>query len=462
MRKLPLLAAVAALVFLGAGCFGSNPSLPPVTLQYWRAVDAPFTLSDEIAAYKKIHPNVDVRVTTFAPETYERKLLEAFAENRGPDIFSIPNVWLPGWQNKIQPMPKETVIATQAVNDQKQIVIVNQKTPTMTLLELRNDYVQAAANDVVLRYTEKEGDVPVDTIFALPLSLDTVALFYNKDLLTKANVEKPPATWRDFQDQVAKLTTLDSDNKTVKQAGAAIGTGKNVRYAFDALSAIMAQNGAQMADGSGFATFNEYTQETRSKTYPPGVEALIFWQSFAVPGAPSYTWNDDIPDSLDAFVAGTSAFYFGFPSDLATIRARAPKLNFAVAPLPQIDSVKPVNAARYPVEVVAKKTVHPNEAWDFLQFIASADHVQSFLAAAKRPTALRGLIQAQLTDPDLAPFAGQSLTAQSWYRGKDFTTAEKAFIAMIETRPTTEHPEYQTIVSNAAAAINATLYSPFQ
>ncbi|MEY4744119.1 MAG: hypothetical protein RL272_64, partial [Candidatus Parcubacteria bacterium] len=151
-----------------------------------------------------------------------------------------------------------------------------------------------------------------------------------------------------------------------------------------------------------------------------------------------------------------SAFFFGLPSDIKQIRERAPKLDFGIAPLPQVDPSKPVNVLHYPVEVVSKKTAHPDEAWDFLQFLASDEQVGPYLTAAKRPTALRSLVQGQLTDPDIAPFAGQVLTGKNWYRGNDYGKVQEAFTQMIETRPTIEHPEYYSIVSNGIMLINGT------
>jgi hypothetical protein len=39
---------------------------------------------------------------------------------------------------------------------------------------------------------------------------------------------------------------------------------------------------------------------------------------------------------------------------------------------------------------------------------------------------LRSLINTQLNDEDMGPFAEQVLTAESWYRGRDVDAMEKA------------------------------------
>lgn len=478
MRKfLPIAAFVTSLLFVGAGCSlpgGSSAPPKPVTLQYWRIQDDAADLDSAIDAYKKLHPNVNVVVTTQREQDYDRTLLEAFAQNKGPDLFSIPNVWLGEWKAKLLAMPKETTVATQQVNAKQQVVTVKQKQPTMSVLDFTNRYVEGVTKDLITQYVEKPGAAPVPQIIGLPLSADTLALFYNRDMLKRGNIEKPPITWQDLQDDAVKLTVFDTPTdatntnapaqnfgnegpKAIKQSGAALGLGKNVMNNVDILSALMWQNGAMMSDESGYAYFANYTPATSEKANPPGVEALIFYQSFAIPGSTNYSWNAQMPQSLDAFIAGKTAFYFGYPNDIGIIRDRAAKIDFGIAPLPQIDTGNPVNVLRYPVEVVSKKTEHPDEAWDFLQFIASQDQVGPFLTAAKRPTSLRALIGSQLNDPDIGPFAGQVLTGKSWYKGSDYGKVEAAFTEMIETYPTYQHPEYLPIVNNAVNEVNQTI-----
>lgn len=467
MRKF-LSLAVVTLLLVGAGCnaSGGGSATPPkpVTLEYWRILDDQDTMAEQIAAYKKLHPNVDIVYRKMREEDYEKILLEAFAENRGPDMFSIPNTWMGAWRAKINPIPKEITVATQTVNAQKKIVTVKQKKNGMTILDMRNRYVEGVTKDLIVPFVEP-GKQPVDKIWGIPLSADTPALFFNRDILKKANFEKPPATWRDVQEYATKLTILETptDNQpttAIRQSGAAIGTAKNVDNFVDILASLMAQNGARLSDEySGGAAFSQFTEDSRDKVLPPGTEALMFYQSFAFPGTPSYSWNDDMPQSLDAFITGKTAFYFGFPTDIRKIRDRAPKLDFGIAPMPQVDPSKPTTVLHYPVEVVSKQSEQPDEAWDFLQFLASEEQVGPYLTAAKRPTAIRSLISGQLTEPDIAPFAGQVLTARAWYRGVDYEKVKDAFTFMIDFRPTIEFPDYWPIVAEAEGRVNSTMRS---
>ena len=169
----------------------------------------------------------------------------------------------------------------------------------------------------------------------------------------------------------------------------------------------MMQNGAIMTDPNGMATFDKYPTELAGRPLPPGAEALVFYTDFANPEKEVYTWNDKMPYSLNAFINGQTAFYFGYAYDLPTIRFSNPKLNFGITSFPQIEGNKPIYFANYWVETVSKKTSHPDEAWDFVQFMTKAEEAQKYLNSTKKPTALRSLINNQLQDADLSVFAGQ-------------------------------------------------------
>ena len=140
-----------------------------------------------------------------------------------------------------------------------------------------------------------------------------------------------------------------------------------------------------------------------------------------------------MPDSINAFTQGLTVFLFGYSDYLSLIKEQAPKLNFDIIKVPQISSsLKEVNYANYWLETVSKKTKHPYEAWAFVLHATEAQNAKTFVERAKRPTTHRSLIQFQLEDFDLAPFASSVLTAKTWYQGKKYSLAEEAFQEMIQ------------------------------
>ncbi len=429
---------ISTLLLAGQGCLNSSlqaqpDSAKPITLNYWRVLDDGDTFDGVIAAYRALHPNVTINYRKLRLDEYEDQLVNAFAEDRGPDIFSIHNDWIRAYQPKLLPAPGSVKVAFREVQGlQKNQVWAEKTLPVITPAQVKNNFVDQVGRDVVIK---GQSDDPkqgiVDQLWGLPLAMDTMALYYNKDVLNAAGIPTPAGTWVEFQDHVKRLTAYDAQGKLVKPA-AGIGTSRNVDRSFDLLSLLMMQNGAQMADANGLPTFNR-TPENLTRDVPPGLEALTFYTDFANPSKEVFTWDDTQPNSFDAFAAGKTAYYFGYAYSLPMLRARAPKLNFGITNVPQIDPANKVNYANYWVEAVSKKTAHPDAAWDFVQFATAADQAKLYLAKTAKPTALRSLVNTQLSDPDVGIFASQVLTARSWYVGSNIKATESVFDEMIDS-----------------------------
>jgi maltose-binding protein MalE len=147
---------------------------------------------------------------------------------------------------------------------------------------------------------------------------------------------------------------------------------------------------------------------------------------------------------------------FGYSYHLPTIRAQAPKLNFGITKLPQIEGNPPINFANYWVETVSNKSKYANEAWDFIQFETRAEQAKTYLTKAKRPTALRALVNEQIDDMGIGIFAEQVLTAKSWYRGADSAAAEKIFAEMIDNTVLGQD-KIENIINLAANRVEQTI-----
>jgi multiple sugar transport system substrate-binding protein len=455
-RLLAIFAILALLVTTGQGCGGPSAAeleaTKPVKLVIWRVFDEDDTFREILTAYRELHKNVSFEYRTLRYDEYEEELLHALAEGTGPDIFSIHNTWLGEYEPLILPLPKTLTIPYTEVRGtiKKETVVTLKEEPSLSLRQLKSDFVDAVSGDVVRPYQPNPKIEAEERIFGIPLSVDTLALFYNKDLLNAAGIAEAPKTWTQFQDDVAKLTTI-SQNDVITQSGAAIGTSRNVERAFDILSLLMMQNGTPMTDDLGRATF---AGELEDNTLP-GADAVRFYSDFANPLKAVYTWNAGQPSSFDAFTSGKTAMFLGYSYHVPLIRARSPKLNFGIAPVPQISEGRTVNYANYWVETVSKATESEDWAWDFVQFAADPDRVGSYLTAAGKPTALRALINTQLESEDLGVFVSQVLTAKSWYKGDDASVAEAALLDLIDA--TLQGGELEKIIRDAQNKVNQTL-----
>lgn len=440
MKKKILIISLILLFILtsGFGCKLQSAdvqnAMKPITLSYWRVWDDQDAFNEVIANYQKIHPNISIEYRKFRYDEYEQELINALAEDRGPDIFSIPNTWIKKYENKIEPMPESTTMAYPVVKGtiKKETVVEMITNKTLTIKELKNNFVDVVNGDVVIGVNDEKTNISKEKIFGLPLFVDTLAMIYNKDLFNNGGVAEPPAFWnRIFQQYVKKLTKQNNKGEII-QSGVSMGGSTNVERSNDILSVLMMQNGAIMMNENGQVMFN-MVPPGHSEQYNPGLEALRFYTDFSNPAKEVYSWNKDLDNSLKMFAQNNLAIMFGYAYHLPIIKADAPKLNFAVAKLPQIEnSGQTVNFANYWVESVSKKSTHINEAWDFIQFITKADQVKSYLDKTKKPTALRSLVDKQIEDEDIGVFAEQVLTAKSWYRGKDASAEEKIMQEMVD------------------------------
>lgn len=458
-KKFVFFLILAFLITSGVSCFQGVPAdvqerSKPLTLEMWGVWDDSSAYSGFISSYKAMHPNVSINYKKFRYDEYEQKLLEAFAKDQGPDIFAVHNTWMTKYQDLLAPLPKTTSLVytyeTGTIN--KQTVSEIRSTTSITPSELRSAFIDQVAKDVIISGVDSSKNF-IEQIYGLPLSVDTLVLFYNKDILNLSGIPTPATNWKEFQEQVKQTTKLDKEGK-ILQAGATIGTGKNVSRSFDILSLLMLQNGAVMKQGNS-VTFNRIP-EGQTRSIAPGEEALRFYTDFASPTKEVYSWNADMPNSLDYFAQGNAAFLLGYSYQISDIKSKAPKLNLGIVKAPQIEGNPEINYANYWVYGVSKKTSHVDEAWDFVQYLAKKDNAQKYLSIVKRPTALRSLIAEQLQDETLAPFASELLTAKSWYQGINPNAAETAFVEMIDLAATGQY-KYSDVISQAVNRIQQTI-----
>jgi ABC-type glycerol-3-phosphate transport system substrate-binding protein len=432
------LLVLATLFFSGCGTQPVQPQYKG-NLEIWGLFDDKDAFSGIFENYTLGNPGIariDYRKLT--PDTYKQDLLEALASGQGPDIFLINNFWLAEFKDKIAPAPVEILSEPK----------------------IKRNFVDVVANDFVA-----EGKV-----FAVPLSVDSLGLYYNKDLFNAAGITMPPADWETFVKDARKMTRIDNAGQIV-QSGASMGTAYNINRSPDILAMLMMQNGTKMVnDGKNQTVFDSANYSTDGKLVSPGINALDFYTQFAKLSSPAYTWNKNMHYSVDAFSEGKAAMMFNYSWQRDTILAKSPKLNFDVAPVPQLGSGPPIDYANYWGFVVLKNKPVPasvdstgqsapisndariKEAWKFLSYLTmkpelnpaaaadsagnqkmntSLDPAKKYAEKTRKPSGRRDLIELQKSDPIAGVFAEQNLIAKSWYQA-DALATEAIFAEMID------------------------------
>lgn len=371
------------------------------TLEFWGVFDDRSAFDKVITNFQASNPGIKVLYKQFSYEDYERSLINALAAGTGPDIFMVHNTWLPKHGDKLKALPA---------------TIPGQKQPLLTIQDYKKVFVDVAFQDFVFN----------NQIYGLPLYVDTLALFYNKDILNSVGITRPPQDWDEFNSDVETITRLNGSGQ-ITQSAAAIGTARNINRSTDLLSALMIQTGVRMTNTDNkSATFAGLVSNT-----PVGESALKYYTDFANPSVRTYTWNDSQHYSVDAFIEGKTAMMFNYSHETGVLKDKASRLNFGVAPMPQISSTDVKNYANYWGVGVSVGSKASNEAWKFAAYLASKEGAQSYLSATLRPSARRDLIELQRDDYDLGVFAVQALSARSWYQ-IDNSAIETIFADMID------------------------------
>ncbi len=429
----------------GCGC-KEKPVELNLDLEIWGFLDDNDALAEIFENYKQINPSVkSITYRKLAINTYKDELIEALASGQGPDIFMIHNSWTFGFLNKAFPAPEDMI----------------------SEIDYGNNFVDVCMDDFFV-----EGRA-----FAVPLSVDSIGLYYNKDIFNAAGITFPPKTWSEFVDYSRRMTKVSSTGEII-QSGAAMGTADNINRPTDILNLLMMQNGIEVIDESGKANLSG----------GGATDALAFYTQFAKTDSASYSWNNRMHYSLDAFAEGNVAMMLNYSWQTAAIRDKSPKLNFSVTEVPQISLDAPKNFANYWGYTVSKNkftnAVASNgmmvnnemriiEAWKFLMYLtmktnmASASGAQSslgnkvdlsmepafiYLSKTNQPAARRDLVEMQISNAELGPFAKGNLIAKSWIQVNP-ESVEVIFHEMINSVNIGEYDPRAALL-NAADKIN--------
>lgn len=382
-----IILAIAILPLLSLSCGSSPQSSGPVTLKIWK----PFVDTDKmqsiISAYQSKHSNVTIEYTKKNIENYETDLINALAAGNGPDIFSINNTWVPRYVDKITFAPEKLY----------------------TVKEYRETFVDATASDLIID----------NKIYGVAMWVDSLALYYNKDLMGTAGIATPPKTWAELAQDVRRISRQDSTGY-FDRSGVAMGTNANVNRGVDIIYLLMLQAGAVpwSSDGSAPQFANSISRGGNSVN--PGAEAVEFYTSFSNPASANYTWNEDSDYSTDAFANGRAAYLYGYSYTRDIIKSKAPNLNYDVAPVPQNNLINPtVNYSSYFAEVVSKQSEQAAWAWDFLKFATSKAALDGYYKQDKQPSSRRDLIELQTSDTEIGVFAHANLTGKTFYKADE-------------------------------------------
>lgn len=294
------LASLAILAtYQGLGLTNTNPYGDSVII--WGTLDEKVFTSaiQEVANEDKDF--LAVKYLEKDPRTFEKELINAIADGRGPDAIILNHEDFVTLRSKLQAISYDDFSERM----------------------LKDTYV-----DGFEIFARNNG------LYAIPFMVDPLVMYWNRDLFAGGGLSQPPATWESLTDVVESLTLRDA-TRNIQQATVAFGEYQNVVNAKATLLTLMLQSGSQMiVEGQSRYEVKLDTSLSES-TRQPLFSTLQFFVEFSNVSSPLYSWNRTFQDDQSAFLGERLALYFGYGSEAKKLSQQNPNLNFDATGVPQ-------------------------------------------------------------------------------------------------------------------------------
>lgn len=315
-----ILAVVILLLLLGRALWSRIGPKSPVTLTYWGITEPTEAISAIINEYQSSHPGVTINYQPQSLTDYRERLQNQLAGGHGPDIFRFHNTWVPMFRNYLSPLPSQI---------------------------MSEDAFAATFYPVAQKDLLANGQ-----FIGLPLTMDTLLLYVNQDLLASSG-KSPPRSWEELLQTAQEL-------KAGGVPAVALGNTSNIDHWPEILALLMMQNGTDMTHpGSTIGSDGKNLGEDALRFY------TLFTKDYQI-------WDDTLPNSTQAFATGRLALYIG-PSFHASEFNQNPGLHYTTLTTPRLADVEAYYAT-YWAAGVSEKSQHQAEAWEFLNFLTQKEN----------------------------------------------------------------------------------------
>lgn len=326
---------------------------------------------------------------------YREALTEALAGGAGPDIFLLEQSY--------------------AVRDSDKVVLIPDS--SLSSAQFKDTFAEAANT-----YLTKDGTL------AVPILIDPLVLYWNRDLLALHGFAEPPTQWKElfsFAERVSEKT----ETGVLTKSAIAFGEYRNVENAKAIMSALIMQAGGGITERDGVGVLRPALVPRALGAERSAESALRFYTEFANPSKSSYSWSRAFPSSRTAFAAGDVGLYVGFASEDSLIARTNPNLNYGVTVLPQTTSDRAVTAARVYGLAVPRQSNNPQGAITVAFILASKEPARLLSEALGMPSARRDALSLTSLDSDIVRHS--ALIARSWLDPNPERTDEM-FRSMVE------------------------------
>jgi len=388
----------AVLIFSGIlkiGDKGSSSQAPVGRVVIWGTLKRTPELSKVFEDAAETNQDLIINYEEKSEEDYAQDLIEAFASDKGPDLFIIT----PDLVQKFSSFMYKVPYANYAEKVYK------------------DTYIDGA--DVFLN---KEG------VLGFPLAVDPMVLYYNKDLFSNEGLVSPPQYWNDLHN-LNGILTKKKDDGTILQSMISLGRYDNINNSKDILATLLLQNGNNIISTTetGYTSVLNDTDSTLI-----GEKIFDFFIKFSNPSDDLYSWNRSLPNSLDMFTSGKLAMYPGLASELFKIEATNPNLSFDVTEMLQTkeSKFKRTYGNIYAI-AINKKSLNIPASFGVSVLMSNGDMAKDLSVALSLPPASRALLKDKPANPYLFTFFNSSIVTRTWL-DPDKKESDKIFTELMQ------------------------------
>jgi ABC-type glycerol-3-phosphate transport system substrate-binding protein len=329
---------------------------------------------------------------------FDADLLNALAEGRGPDIVFVPHEKLIQLRSKIQPVSYES----------------------FPRRDFQNLYIDGA-----------EIFALNDGVYAYPVAIDPLVMYYNRDLLATKNIINPPTTWEGVVNEIIPTMVERDYSRNIIRSPLAFGEYRNINNGFAILSMLLLQGGSAMVVERD-ERYQMLLNTTSAGSGVPFENALTFYTNFASPSNPLYSWNRALSLDRDEFLSEKLVLYFGKGSEARSLSSQNPNLNFDIAEVPQgaTATVRRTYASFYGLALL-KSSPNKNGAFTVLQELGGANQSKVLADALNMAPAHRTSLTAGSNDQYGRVTYKASIVGRGWL-SPDPTRTSDIFAQMVE------------------------------
>lgn len=363
-----------ALVVFSMGGGGGDPEVNYGAVKIWG------TLPSKVVngAIDEIEVNIVITYEQKRETSLRQELVEALAGGYGPDMVILPYGKFIDYRKHLYPVPYDY----------------------FSERDFLDTYVEQAE-----LYLTEEGEL------ALPLLIDPMVMYWNRDIFSSHAVSRVPTVWDEFKVLAPSMTIRD--NITIKRSTIPFGQYTNVTHAKDIISMLIMQAGAPIVS----ADKGELVVNVNDKigTVSPGTDALQFFTEFSNSALPTYSWNRSLPSSKKMFIDGDSAVYFGYASEVEEIEKTNPHLSFDVAMVPQVrESGRKLTFGRMNGVAILNNSNNITGSLYAARLITSGNIAEKLSQELQLPPAHRGLLSQKPGGIYLPIFYDSAIISKSW------------------------------------------------